>query len=255
VGRVTFRVVGCGDAFGSGGRNNTCFLVDDDIGRFAIDFGATSPVALNAQGITLDTIDVIFLTHLHGDHFGGLPFLLLMRQYASDQVRPLTIAGPPGLKARIAALVEAMFPGMWTSDWSFPLHFIEIEPSLPVEILGRVVLTQPVSHYAGPEQSRAIRIETSDQIIAFSGDTGWNECLIDLAQGADLFLCDCFDRHDQPFEGHLSYDTLMKHKSSIKADRLLLTHLGPEMINASEGLEIESAKDGMVIYFDNVASK
>ena len=63
---VKLLVVGCGDAMGAGGRNNTCFLVDDDFGRFTIDFGATSLVALNALSISPDTVDVIFLTHLHG---------------------------------------------------------------------------------------------------------------------------------------------------------------------------------------------
>lgn len=232
---------------GSAGRFNTCFLVDDDIGRFAIDFGASSLVALNALDIAPDSIDAIFLTHLHGDHFGALPNLLLMREYVSDAVRPLTIAGPPGLQTRIVGLFDAMFPGMWKTDWKFPLHIVEIEPGAPVEILGRVVLTQPVTHYAGPEPSTAIRIETCGHAIGFSGDTGWNEVLVEIAKRTDLFLCDCFDRHDKPFEGHLSYDTLLRNADRLETGRLLMTHLGPEMLNAPDSFEIEQAKDGMVI--------
>jgi len=69
--------VGSGDAFGSGGRFNTCFLVAGTKTRFLIDCGASTPVALKRAGIDLDGIDGVALTHLHGDHFGGLPFLLL----------------------------------------------------------------------------------------------------------------------------------------------------------------------------------
>lgn len=233
---------------GTGGRNNTCFLIDDDLGRFTIDFGASSLVALNAQSIVPDTIDVIYLTHLHGDHFGALPNLLLMREYVSDSVRPLTIAGPPGLEKRIIGLCEAMFPGMWKQDWSYPLDIIEIVPGTPIDVLGRSILTQPVTHYAGPEASTAIRIETSGKTIAFSGDTGWNDVLVEIAKGSDVFLCDCFDRHDKPFEGHLSYDTLLRNADRLETDRLIMTHLGPEMIHTSDTFEIEQAHDGLVIF-------
>ena len=232
---------------GSGGAKNTCFLVDDGLGRFAIDFGATSMSALNEAGFSPDTIDIIFLTHLHGDHFGAIPNLLLMREYVSQSVAPLTIAGPPGLEARIVSLCEAMFPGMWKTEWTYPLDIVEITPGEPVDLLGRHVLTRPVTHYAGPEPSTAIRIETSGHAIGFSGDTGWNDALIEMAQGTDVFLCDCFDRLDQPFEGHLSYETFAKKADLLNAKRLLMTHLGPAMINTTEKFEHEAATDGMTI--------
>jgi len=90
--RVNF--VGSGDAFGSGGRFQTCILVDGENTRFAIDFGASSLPALNAQGISHNTIDAILLTHIHGDHAGGIPFLLLDAMLGAKRDRPLTIAGP-----------------------------------------------------------------------------------------------------------------------------------------------------------------
>jgi ribonuclease BN (tRNA processing enzyme) len=247
MGDVSITIVGCGDAMGTGGRNNTCFLIDDDLGRFAIDFGASSLVALNARSINPDTIDAVFLTHFHGDHFGALPNLLLMREYGSDSKRPLTIAGPPGLEKRIINLCEAVFPGMWKPDWSFSLDMIEIVPGKPVEVFGRTIVTHPVNHYAGPEPSTALRIETSGKTIAFSGDTGWNDVLLEIANGSDIFLCDCFDRHDKPFEGHLSYDTLLRHAHQLETKRLIMTHLGPEMINTLEKFEIEQAFDGLIV--------
>ena len=253
MGDLTFRVVGCGDAFGTGGRFNTCFLVDDNFGRFAIDFGATSMVALQAQSLAPESIDVIFLTHLHGDHFGALPNLLLYREYISNSLNPLTIAGPPGFEKRILNICANMFPDMWKLEWKFPLIFKEIELATPVDILGRNVTTHAVIHHAGAEASTAIRIETGNRTIGFSGDTGWDDVLIEVARDTDLFLCDCLDRIEQPFPGHMNYDTLLKNLGRLKTKRLLMNHLGPTMINTSEEFEIEQAFDGMVVRIEEHA--
>lgn len=244
---LQLHVVGGGDAFGSGGRFNTCFVIDDSNGRFAVDFGATSMVALQAQKIEPVSIDLIILTHLHGDHFGGLPFLLLYREYVANQTTPLTIAGPPGFVKRLAEITECMFPGNWKSEWRFTLNLIEIEVDTKTDIAGRSILTKPVTHYAGPEPSTSIRIETSGKVLGFSGDTGWNDVLIDLAKGSDLFICDCFDRFDQPYEGHLSYQTLTSKFDQLETKRLIINHLGPQMIADLGNISFEQAKDGTTI--------
>src|ERR1041384_3872268 len=100
-------VVGSGDAFGSGGRFNTCFHLATGERTVLIDCGATSLVALKAHGMDPNTIDAIVLSHLHGDHFGGIPFLMLDGQYLARRERPLLLAGPPGSAVRIPALMEA----------------------------------------------------------------------------------------------------------------------------------------------------
>lgn len=247
MGELVLKVIGCGDAMGSGGRNNTCFLVDDIYGRFAIDFGATSLTALNAMAIAPDTIGAVYLTHLHGDHFGALPNLLLLREFESKSDATLSIIGPIGTKDRLVKLCEAMFPGMWKTQWRFPLEIIEAETGAAFDHMGRRILTQAVTHYAGPEASTAIRIETGTHKIAYSGDTGWNDNLIEISAGTDLFLCDCFDRFDAPFEGHMSYETLLGKSAQLGTKRLMMTHLGPHMIASAESFAIEQAQDGMVI--------
>src|SRR4029453_6907995 len=74
---VTVRFVGSGDSFGSGGRFQTCILVDGPRCRFSIDFGPPAPIPPAQQGIAHNSIDAILLTHLHGAHCGGVPFLLM----------------------------------------------------------------------------------------------------------------------------------------------------------------------------------
>ena len=119
--------VGCGDAFGSGGRFNTCFhLVGKKINAL-IDCGATSLVAMNKLAINLSDINTIFLTHFHADHVGGLPFFLLELHYVLKRQRGLTVAGPPSLKSRYGEIMETAFPGTKTVEWSFPLTLSEME--------------------------------------------------------------------------------------------------------------------------------
>ena len=82
---VTF--AGSGDAFSNGGRH------------VLLDCGATSLSALKRLGLDPGEIAAVFVSHLHGDHFGGLPFLILDGQF-SRRVRPLAVVGPPGTSAR-----------------------------------------------------------------------------------------------------------------------------------------------------------
>ena len=127
---VSVRFVGSGDSFGSGGRLQTCILADASGRRFAIDFGASSLIALTQQGIAHNSIDAILLTHLHGDHCGGVPFLLVDAMLAAKRTRPLTIAGPKGTQARMQTICEALFPGMhvMTPIWGETRHSDAHEP-------------------------------------------------------------------------------------------------------------------------------
>jgi ribonuclease BN (tRNA processing enzyme) len=92
---MQLRFVGCGDALGSGGRFNTCFQVTGERVNFLIDCGASSLPALKRLSIARDEIDLILITHFHGDHFGGLPFFLLDAQFAR-RTRPLVMESRRG---------------------------------------------------------------------------------------------------------------------------------------------------------------
>ena len=105
---MQLQFVGCGDALGSGGRANTCFHVTGAAVNFLIDCGATSLPALKRLDIAREPIDLILITHFHGDHFAGLPFVLLDAQF-SRRTRPLAIAGPKGTETRLRAVTEALF--------------------------------------------------------------------------------------------------------------------------------------------------
>jgi ribonuclease BN (tRNA processing enzyme) len=68
---MKLQFIGSGDAFGSGGRFNTCFHVTGSHINFLIDCGASSLIALKKNLINLNDIQTIFITHFHADQFGG----------------------------------------------------------------------------------------------------------------------------------------------------------------------------------------
>ena len=109
---VTVTFAGSGDAFGSGGRNQACIHVagSGGGGPVLLDCGATSLTALRHLGLDPGEISTVFVSHLHGDHFGGLPFLILDGQFA-HRTRPLTVAGPRGTGRRLTQAMECLFPG------------------------------------------------------------------------------------------------------------------------------------------------
>jgi len=238
--------VGCGDAFGSGGRFNTCFhLVGPGINAL-IDCGATSLVSLNKLAINRNDIDVIFISHFHADHVGGVPFFILEATHVLKRERPLTIAGPPGLKARYPELMEAAFPGTKTLQLRFPLALRELEIGRRSEIGPVQVTPIHVMHddRAGP--CLGFRFEAQGKVIGFSGDTEWTDALIEIGHAADLFICEAYMR-DKPVKSHMVLSALERRLGQIRPKRLVLTHMSTDMLARRAELAFETAEDGMIV--------
>src|SRR5262245_36276660 len=131
--QIELRFLGSGDAFGSGGRFQTCLYVSGLADGFLIDCGASSLIAMKRNRIDASRIGWALLTHLHGDHFGGLPFLILDGQF-SRRTLPLVIAGPPGVASRVESAMEVFFPGSSNVTRHFPLEFIELTERAPTQV-------------------------------------------------------------------------------------------------------------------------
>lgn len=242
---LTLRVLGCGDAFGSGGRLQTCFHLALTGSQVLIDCGATAMTGLRRASLDPSAIDAILITHLHGDHFGGLPFLLLQQHYVGKRTRPLTIAGPAGTDARLRAALAAFFPGSEQLRWRFPLTFVELAPGTPTSLLDLNVLPLAVVHPSGAP-SLGFRITTGGRTLAFSGDTEWTEALPALARDADLFVCECY-AVEPGVRYHLDHATILSRSKDLGAKRLLLTHLSEAALAARERIDAEIAEDGLVV--------
>jgi ribonuclease BN (tRNA processing enzyme) len=241
-------IVGCGDAFGSGGRTNTCFWLETAKGILTVDFGASALPALKAQTLDLNRIDAIVLSHLHGDHFGGLPFLLLDYQFLARRERPLLIAGPPGTRARLQAAMEVLFPKSTGTKWRFPWSVQEIAVGVATEVLDHPLLTAEVIHQSGAP-STALRLSDGAKTFAYSGDTEWTDALKPIAAGADLFICECY-AYAGKMTGHLSWEILKPKISALGAKRLMVTHMNPSVLAKLDELKdagVLIAEDGLVL--------
>jgi ribonuclease BN (tRNA processing enzyme) len=247
---VTVRVLGCGDAFGSGGRMQACFLVESGADRLLIDCGATAMVAMRQQGVDPDLIDTVLLSHLHGDHFGGLPFLLMAAQFVNARTRPLVLAGPPGTRERLFATMEALFPGSSRISWRFPLEIAELAAGRTDRFGGVAVLPHLVEHPSGAPPF-ALRLTCADQLIAYSGDTEWTETLVEVARDADLLIVECFAFAPKS-KFHLDFQTLCARRPDLRATRMMLIHMSQDMLDHLNRqdlgkFDMEVAHDGMVI--------
>jgi len=242
---VTVRFVGSGDSFGSGGRFQTCIVVDGETTRFAIDFGASSLIALAQQGLHPNSLDAVLLTHLHGDHCGGVPFLLLDAMLAARRDRPLTIAGPVGMRVHLAALQEALFPGSHIMTPKFPLDYRELTLAAPNRVLDVVVTPQAARHV--PEtRPTSLRVEVGGRSIAYTGDTEWTDDVARIADGVDLLIAECYF-FGKSIKGHLTYPAIAERVRRAGAKRVILTHMSVEMLAHRDDVPEECAADGMVI--------
>ncbi len=243
-------VVGSGDAFGSGGRSNTCFFLETAKAALAVDFGASALPALKARGIDPNRIDAVILSHLHGDHFGGLPFLLLDSQFLARRERPLLIAGPPGTRTRLDAALEVFFPKSTGTKWRFPWQVEEIALDRETTVLGHTIRSTEVIHQSGAP-STALRLSDGQRSFAYSGDTEWTDALLSIARDADLFMCECY-AYAGKMTGHISWEILKPRLAELRARRIMMTHMNPSVLARLDELEAAGvlvAADGLTLEF------
>jgi ribonuclease BN (tRNA processing enzyme) len=238
---VKVRFLGSGDAFGSGGRFQTCIHLQSGASQLLLDCGASSLIAMRRFGVDPQAIDTVLLTHLHGDHFGGVPFLILDGQFRR-RTRPLTVVGPPGVEARVRQAMEVFFPGSTAIERKFDTRFVEMTDRAAVDV-GLVRVTGFGVVHASGAPPFALRVAAEGRVVAYSGDTEWTESLVDAARGADLFIAEALF-YDKRVKYHLDLTTLLRERARLECRRLIVTHMGEEMLARVGSLEVEAAEDG-----------
>src|SRR5215472_13098698 len=140
-----------------------------------VDCGATSMAALRSQGLDPGAVDAVVVRHLHGDHFGGLPFLILDGQF-SRRVRPLVIAGPPGTAGRLKAAMETLFPGSSGVRRRFGVEVAELATDGgPLAVGAATVRGWEVEHACGAPPL-AVSVTLGGATFGYSGGHPVDAC-------------------------------------------------------------------------------
>lgn len=245
---MRLQFIGSGDAFGSGGRFNTCFHLTGQRTNALIDCGASSLIAMKKLGIVANDIQAILVTHFHADHFGGIPFFMLDAQFFTRRTQPLVIAGPAGLEDWYKRVMETAFPGSSATVPKFALELRVLEPGKPAAIAGMTVTPCQAVHGNPGGPFFALRVEAEGRSVAYTGDGEWTEALVDAAREVDLFVAEAYFR-DKKIKLHLDLATLEQHLPRIRPKRLVLTHMSDDMLAQRDRLGYETAEDGKIVEF------
>ena len=240
---VKVRFLGTGNAFADGGRSHACIHLEATGASLLLDCGGSSLPAIK-KAMDPATLQAIAISHLHGDHFGGVPYFL-MEQYFAGRKAPLAIGGPRELQQRATKAGEALYKdffGKITIDYG--LSFVTLKET-PVSLGGAEVSALPVKHVAESDP-HGLRVKIDGKLIAYSGDARFSDELVAVAKGADLFICEStnFFKSDP---AHLSYTELVANRAKLDCGRIILTHLGAESQAHVAEMEFEAAHDGMLI--------
>jgi ribonuclease BN (tRNA processing enzyme) len=237
--------IGTSDAFGAGGRRQSAVLLRSSSGTVLVDCGTTTNTGLSDLAIEREEIDAMLISHFHGDHFAGIPLMLLAAQYADRRTRPMLIAGPPGIEQRVRLLADAMGHPMEDKEWSYPIHFQELHAGSEQEVGPTSVRTFETQHQSDAHP-QGYRITSGGRSISYSGDTGWFDGLPDIAAGSELFICECTYRASH-LDFHLNLELLEERHAAFDCGRILLTHLGEQMAERRSDDLLETADDGLAL--------
>jgi ribonuclease BN (tRNA processing enzyme) len=238
---VRLRFLGTGTPMGLVGLHQACVLVETHGHKLLLDCGMTALASLGRAGIDAAEIDAVIISHLHGDHFGGLAPLLLDATMRT-RPRPLSIAGPSATRQRVQELLTLFGWGSANVDAT---DFIALEPAETTEVAGCQVTALTVPHNPVTLPT-GIRLEADGVTLAYSGDAGWSPALAHLAREADLFICGIW-WWETPDPTFLDLATLMRNRAQLACRRLILTHLGPEVLSRLAEVPFEVATDGQTI--------
>ncbi|WP_020678180.1 MBL fold metallo-hydrolase [Geopsychrobacter electrodiphilus] len=240
--QLTF--LGSGDAFSSGGRLQSGIYLSTGKKGLLLDCGATLLAGLHRCGLATEQIDDIAISHLHGDHFSGIPFFFLDALFVQQRRKPLNIFGPTGLEERVVSTCHALYPGALDGPFPFTLNYHILTP--PKTTVTELFKVSTFAARHGQAPALSMRLEFGTCTIAYSGDTEWHPDLIKLARGSDLFICEC-SSYDNSVPGHLNYKTLVQHLTELESNRIILTHTGPQIDAQRHQIVLEVAQDGLQI--------
>jgi ribonuclease BN (tRNA processing enzyme) len=241
--------IGSGDAFGSGGRFQTCILCDIGGHRFLLDCGTSSLIAMRQQGIDPNSVEAILLTHMHGDHCGGVPFLLLDAMLGGRRTAPLVVAGPPNSAVQMDGLNRALFPGSEAMKPKFDYRYVEMVVG-QVNQIGAISVTPYPAVHTPATNPTMLRVQCGGRTVVFTGDTEWTDTILDAARDADLLITECCF-FDKAVRTHMNYRAFKQGIGRVEAKSVILTHMAHDMLSHVHEVPELCAHDGMRFRLDS----
>jgi ribonuclease BN (tRNA processing enzyme) len=231
-------VLGCAGSFPGPDSPASCYLFEADGFRLVVDLGNGALGAVQRHA-GLFGVDAVALSHLHADHCADLYSYAIARTYPPGGPRPpIPVYGPEGTRERIAGI-----GGPGDEDGLMDrFGFRTLVPG-PLEIGPFQVTVARVNH---PVETFGFRIACDGRSIAYSGDTGPCDALVDLAEGAEVLLCEAsfLDGPGLPPDLHMTARQAAEHARAAGAGQLMLTHLQPWNDPDASLEEASAAYDG-----------
>jgi ribonuclease BN (tRNA processing enzyme) len=217
--------LGSGNAFAPDGRYWSSFLLN---GRYLLDAPPTLLPHLKRLGVPPADIRAVFISHFHGDHFLGLPFLLLEYLHMTPRQEDLYIVGPPGVEKMIEAAAEMAFPNLSHADAGYQRCYLEAETDRQQTVDAISFQAFPMKHSGGKLVSFGYRLRLAEKVLAYTGDTEVCEEIFALAEGADVLVLDCnYSQGKGP--DHLSFADVPEIRRRLPlSTTIILTHLEAE---------------------------
>jgi len=214
--------LGTGNAFAPT-RYWSSFLAND---KYLFDAPPTLLAHMKKLGKNPGDVEVVFISHFHGDHFFGLPFLFLEYAELAPRTKDLTIVGPPGIAKRTESVTELAFSNVFRKkDRGYALRFVEVQDGATGEVGGCTFTARRVTHVADLE-CFAFRVSCEHGTVAYSGDTVMCDALVPIADGSDVFVveCSCWGEQCGP---HLNPRNILELRQRISpSTKFILTHIG-----------------------------
>jgi len=238
---VRLTVIGCSPAWPNAGGAQSGYLVEGDGGRLLLDCGPGVLARLRTADGGWPRVDAVAITHFHLDHWGDLvPWIFGAAFGPGREIPKPALWLPPGGTDRLRGFGDRM---AFAGHIEKVFDVAEYEDDTTFDAAGFDVTPHRLDHYS--ELTFGLRVRNHAGTLAYSGDTGPTERLVELARGADLFICEATLQGPEPAErGHLSEDEAVDAFRSSGAKRLVVIHRPDELPLSPD---VERAADGDVL--------
>lgn len=239
--------LGTSDAFHAGGRAASAILARAGGEALLVDCGPTTLARMKQEGLDATALTAMLITHFHGDHTFGLPFIFLDAAFKKFGPAP-PLSGPVGTREHAIALAELAYPSLLAKEFGLPSEFTELAPGAPEAAIPGTSARVRCHRMDHQPESLGYRLAWHGKVLAFTGDTRWTDEIVRMAEGADLLVCECTTRGPSP-AAHASWEEILANLDRISAKRIVLNHRGEDMLDARAlgalPPRVELATDGL----------